>query len=554
MASATANIRDTMRFKERGKCQQNFNRMGIVDLSVGKYGLKIANQSPELNGKVFTDQVPNCEERQSSGRKNSLKFGIDAILGSKEESEKKIERNPRQQKSPPTLADVARISGTPSDIENREGRAFNLVNLFAQQCHQNLNRLNKRNEVLKRPQFHPYAEGLQDINLARHALDSLSNGKPAMPFETNPVVETKRSLDSLRVQSNLCTSGADRTRPYCISQAKHAAAEHRASQNPRQGNANRNPAEAVGSLRSDGDVSNRAQKFLPITNKHDSNYKHSDNPREFLPPAYAIYEQGLKERSSPDSDDVFHEEPSHPSYPSSSTKPYFPRHYSLHSEPMTSPERISPPQQTEGRTTHQLSHFAQASVGNPQNETQKMNFQHGLPLATFQAWQALAYHPALRNILPTAYPYDSRSAAAMALALRPSLKSASSLGPFRENSATFHHQRGRAFSSNAAMPPQLYNDSRGAPKKRRKWSRAVFSLMQRRGLEKSFQVQKYVAKPERRGLAEALGLTDAQVKIWFQNRRMKWRQELKGRNESNPCSPTEKVPSSSPTLPRLNSE
>lgn len=36
--------------------------------------------------------------------------------------------------------------------------------------------------------------------------------------------------------------------------------------------------------------------------------------------------------------------------------------------------------------------------------------------------------------------------------------------------------------------------------------------MQRRGLEKSFQVQKYVAKPERKGLAEALGLTDAQVK------------------------------------------
>ncbi|XP_026692313.2 transcription factor protein isoform X2 [Ciona intestinalis] len=512
MASATANIRgDTMRFKERGKCQQNFTRMDIVDLSVGKYDLKIANQSPELNGKIFTDQVPNCEERQSSGRKNSLKFGIDAILGSKEESEKKTERNPRQQISPLTVAEVARISGTPSDIENREGRAFNLVSLFAQQCQQNLNRLNKRNEVLKRPQFHPYAEGLQDINFARHALDSLSNGKPAMSFETIPAVETKRSLDSLRVQSNRCASSADRTRPYCISQAKHAAAGHWASQNPRPGNAIRNPAEAVGSHRSDADVLNRGQKFLPVTNKHDNSYKRSDNPREFPPTAaYAMYEQGLKERSSPDSDDVFQEESSHPSYPSSSTKYHFPRHYSLHSEPMTSPERISPPQQTEGRTPHQLSHFAQASVGNPQNETQKMNFQHGLPLATLQAWQALAYHPALRTILPTAYPYDSRSAAAMAMALRPSLKSASSLGSFRENSATFHHQRGRAFSSNAAIPPQLYNDSRGAPKKRRKWSRAVFSLMQRRGLEKSFQVQKYVAKPERRGLAEALGLTDAQ--------------------------------------------
>nr|XP_039260441.1 homeobox protein AHox1-like [Styela clava] len=67
----------------------------------------------------------------------------------------------------------------------------------------------------------------------------------------------------------------------------------------------------------------------------------------------------------------------------------------------------------------------------------------------------------------------------------------------------------------------------GTGRKRRKWNRAVFSLLQRQGLEKSFETQKYVAKAERRKLAEALNLTDAQVKIWFQNRRMKWRQEIK---------------------------
>ncbi|XP_011494561.1 PREDICTED: H2.0-like homeobox protein [Ceratosolen solmsi marchali] len=59
--------------------------------------------------------------------------------------------------------------------------------------------------------------------------------------------------------------------------------------------------------------------------------------------------------------------------------------------------------------------------------------------------------------------------------------------------------------------------------RRRTWSRAVFSSLQRKGLERRFAIQKYIAKPDRRQLAAMLGLTDAQVKVWFQNRRIKWR-------------------------------
>ncbi|XP_067011643.1 H2.0-like homeobox protein [Anabrus simplex] len=70
-------------------------------------------------------------------------------------------------------------------------------------------------------------------------------------------------------------------------------------------------------------------------------------------------------------------------------------------------------------------------------------------------------------------------------------------------------------------------------KRKRSWSRAVFSNLQRKGLEKRFQVQKYITKPDRRQLAATLGLTDAQVKVWFQNRRMKWRHSKEAKHQQN---------------------
>lgn len=52
--------------------------------------------------------------------------------------------------------------------------------------------------------------------------------------------------------------------------------------------------------------------------------------------------------------------------------------------------------------------------------------------------------------------------------------------------------------------------TRGRPRKGM-MRRAVFSDTQRRGLEKRFQVQKYISKPDRKKLAERLGLKDSQV-------------------------------------------
>ncbi|XP_011058834.1 PREDICTED: uncharacterized protein LOC105148672 [Acromyrmex echinatior] len=77
------------------------------------------------------------------------------------------------------------------------------------------------------------------------------------------------------------------------------------------------------------------------------------------------------------------------------------------------------------------------------------------------------------------------------------------------------------FSGTGFVFPWATN-ARGKPR-RGMMRRAVFSDLQRRGLEKRFQIQKYISKPDRKKLAEKLGLKDSQVKIWFQNRRMKWR-------------------------------
>ncbi|CAD5125860.1 DgyrCDS14056 [Dimorphilus gyrociliatus] len=62
-------------------------------------------------------------------------------------------------------------------------------------------------------------------------------------------------------------------------------------------------------------------------------------------------------------------------------------------------------------------------------------------------------------------------------------------------------------------------DQKNKPRKKR--SRAAFSHAQVFELERRFSHQKYLSGPERADLAQALKLTETQVKIWFQNRRYK---------------------------------
>ncbi|ELK09759.1 Homeobox protein BarH-like 2 [Pteropus alecto] len=104
--------------------------------------------------------------------------------------------------------------------------------------------------------------------------------------------------------------------------------------------------------------------------------------------------------------------------------------------------------------------------------------------------------------------------------------------------ALSHHPAAEAASAEApggeALGSSESETEQPTPRQKKpRRSRTIFTELQLMGLEKKFQKQKYLSTPDRLDLAQSLGLTQLQVKTWYQNRRMKWKKMvLKGGQEA----------------------